>query len=51
MREYAENLLEGIDAILEIMNIPKAYIAIKETNDVIASEFKKYIGELIQILV
>ena len=44
MREYAENLLEGIDAILEIMNIPKAYIAIKETNDVIASEFKKYIG-------
>ena len=26
------------------MNIPKAYIAIKETNDVIASEFKKYIG-------
>lgn len=44
MREYAENLLEGIDAILEIMNIPKAYIAIKEANDVIASEFKKYIG-------
>lgn len=44
MKEYAESLLEGIDAILEIMGIPKAIIALKETNEVIINQFKKYIG-------
>ncbi len=44
MKKYAENLLEAIDAILEIMDIKKGIIALKETNEVIINEFKKYIG-------
>lgn len=44
MMEYAEGLLEGIDAIMEIMSIPKAYVVLKVTNDRVIGEFNKYIG-------
>lgn len=44
MRESAEAILEGIDAILEIMGIKKGIIALKENNTVVINEFKKYIG-------
>ena len=43
MMNYAQELLEGIDAIMEIMGIEKAYIAINERNDSIIKQFLKYI--------
>ena len=44
MYEYTEEILEAIDAIMEIMNIPKAYIAINENNNKIIKQFLKYIN-------
>lgn len=44
MYQYAEELLEAIDAIMEIMDIPKAYIAINENNNLIIKKFLKYIN-------
>lgn len=43
MFNYAQEILEGIDAIMEIMGIEKAYIAINERNDNIIKQFLKYI--------
>ena len=39
-----EYLLEGIDAILDIMQIPRAIIAISENDFISAEELNKYIG-------
>jgi len=44
MKNYSEEILETIDAILEIMKIKKAYIVLKETNLKIINEFNKFIG-------
>lgn len=44
MCEHSEEILECIDAILEIKKLKKAFIAIKETNSKIFKEFNKYIG-------
>ena len=44
MYNYTEEILEAIDAIMEIMNIPKAYIAINEKNSKIINRFLKYIN-------
>ncbi len=40
----AEYLLEGIDAILDIMHIPSAIIAVKENDYTSIEELNKYIG-------
>ena len=39
-----EEILDGIDAIMEIMNIPKAYIAINGKNEKIISKFLRHIN-------
>lgn len=44
METYTEELLECIDSILEIMNIKKAFIVVKENNIKSIERFKKYIG-------
>lgn len=44
MYQYTEEILETIDAIMEIMDIPKAYIAINEKNDIIIKKFLKHIN-------
>lgn len=44
MYNHPEEILEGIDAIMEIMNIDYAYIAIKENNIKIIKKFLKYIN-------
>lgn len=44
MYHYAEEILETIDAIMEIMSIPKAYIAVNENNSLIVKTFLKYIN-------
>lgn len=44
MYQHAEDLLEGIDAICEIMGLEKAYIAIKSNNLKIINMFLKYIN-------
>ena len=44
MYNNPEEILEGIDAIMEIMNIPKAYIAINEKNEVIIDKFLRHIN-------
>ena len=44
MYNYPEEILETIDAIMEIMNIDKAYIAIDELNTTIIKTFLKYIN-------
>ena len=41
---YAEEILECIDAIIEIMNINKAYIAINENNSQVIKKLLKYIN-------
>lgn len=41
---YTEKILECIDAILEIMKIPKAVIAINENDNKNYNHLKKYIG-------
>ena len=43
MMNYAEEILEGIDAIMEIMGIENAYIAINERNEGIIKKILKYI--------
>lgn len=42
--EHAEDILEGIDAILQINGIQEAYIAIKKTNTKLIDAFDKFIG-------
>ena len=44
MYHYPEEILETIDAIMEIMNIGKSYIAINENNTTIIKNFLKYIN-------
>lgn len=44
MYNYTEEILECIDAIMEIMDIDKAYIAINENNHTIIRKFLKYIN-------
>jgi len=44
MYQNPEEILECIDAIMEIMHIEKTYIAIKENNDIIIKKFLKYIN-------
>lgn len=44
MYNYPEEILETIDAIMEIMKIDKAYIAINENNTLIIKTFLKYIN-------
>ena len=49
MYNNPEEILEGIDAIMEIMGIPKAYIAINEKNEMIIKKFLKYINSYTNI--
>lgn len=44
MYNHPEEILESIDAIMEIMSIEYAYIAIKETNTKVIKQFLKYIN-------
>lgn len=44
MNNFAEELLECVDSILEIMKIKKAYFVIKENNFKTAEILKQYIG-------
>jgi len=44
MYNNPEEILEAIDAIMEIMNIDKAYIAINEKNETVIKKFLKYIN-------
>ena len=44
MYQKPEEILECIDAIMEIMHIEKSYIAIKENNECIIKRFLKYIN-------
>lgn len=44
MYNNPEEILEGIDAIMEIMDIDYAYIAIKENNNKVIKKFLKYIN-------
>lgn len=44
MYNHPEEILEAIDAIMEIMSIEYAYIAIKETNTKVIKQFLKYIN-------
>ena len=44
MYDNTEDILEGIDAIIEIMGIEKAYIAINEKNETIINKFLKHIN-------
>lgn len=44
MYNHPEEILECIDAIMEIMNIDKAYIAINENNNIIIKTFLKHIN-------
>lgn len=44
MNNYAEEILECVDSILEIMKIKKAYIVVKENNIGAIETFSKYLG-------
>lgn len=44
MYHHADEILEAIDAIMEIMSIEKAYIAISEGNSKVIKQFLKYIN-------
>ena len=44
MYNHPEEILETIDAIIEIMGIKKAYLAINESNQLIIKTFLKYIN-------
>lgn len=44
MYNYPEEILECIDAIIEIMNIDKAYIAVNENNSIVIKRLLKYIN-------
>ena len=43
IHNYGENILEAVDNIMEIMDIPKAYIVMKETNTDSIKNINKYI--------
>lgn len=49
IKEKCEEILEMIDAILEINNIDNAIIAIKNTNRALMDIFNKYIGTYLKI--
>ena len=44
MYNYSESLLEAIDKIMEIMNIPKAIIGVKKSDTTSIEAINKYIG-------
>ena len=44
MYNHPEEILETIDAIMEIMNLKKAYLAINENNQIIIKTFFKFIN-------
>ncbi len=44
MYNNSEEILEAVDAIMEIMHIEKAYIAINEKNEVIINKFLRHIN-------
>lgn len=44
IHNYAEDVLEAVDNIMEIMKIKKAYIVMKETNEDSIRNINKYIG-------
>lgn len=44
MYHHPQEILECIDAIMEIMNIPKAYIAVNENNTHVIKKLLKYIN-------
>ena len=44
MYNHPQEILECIDAIMEIMNIDKAYIAVSETNHQVTKKILKYIN-------
>lgn len=41
---YVDSILESIDSIMEIMEIPRAYIVMKDTNTNLVNVINKYIG-------
>ena len=41
---YTEEILEAIDAIMEIMKIDKAYIAVKSNNEIVIKKLLKHIN-------
>ena len=51
MENYTEELLECIDALIEIMKIKKAHIVVKENNINSIEKLKKYIGTYPNILI
>lgn len=51
MNSYTEEILECIDSILEIMQIKKAYIVVKENNTISLEKLKKYVGTYPNIIV
>lgn len=44
IHNYAEEILEAVDSIIEIMDIPNAYIVMKETDSNSINIIKSYIG-------
>ena len=44
MYNYSEEILECIDAIMEIMNIDKAYVAVNENNGAVIKKLLKHIN-------
>ena len=44
MYNYADEILECMDAVMEIMGIDKGYIAVKENNSVVIKKLLKYIN-------
>lgn len=44
IHNYAEDILEAVDNIMEIMKIKKAYIVMKETSEDSINNINKYIG-------
>ena len=44
MYQKTEDILECVDAIMEIMDIKKAYIAVNENNELVINKFLKYIN-------
>lgn len=44
MYNHPEEILECIDAIMEIMDIDKAYIAVNENNNIVIKQLLKYIN-------
>lgn len=44
IHNYAENILEAVDNIMEIMKIPRSYIVLKKTDENSIKTLNKYIG-------